>query len=176
MKKAISIVLTVVMLFAVCVPAFALVDISDTGLGKLDVITKTTTEDGKDAASYSVNIPSDAKIDWGAPSKDVSYSVESHLRRNERVRVVVSVGDSGNISGTMKTDPANGKVYELAYTLSGKGVDYTAEEPVVYNNAEEPAISQPVNVVINEEDWNKAVVERYQDTLTYTAEVVTVGE
>lgn len=169
MKKAISIALTVVMLFAVCVPAFALVDISDTGRGKLDVITKTTTEDGKDAARYSLYIPSDAEIDWGAPSKDVSYSVEAHLKRNDRVRVAVSG------SGTMKTDPANGKVYELAYTLSGEGVDYTAEEPVVYNNAEEPAISQLVNVVIDIEDWNKAVVERYTDTLTYEAEVVTVG-
>lgn len=164
MKKAISIVLTVVMLFAVCVPAFAMVDISDTGKGDLTVKTTTTTEEGKDAADYSVKIPADADIAWGTPSKDVSYTVESHLKRNQAVKVYVSG------SGEMKTDPANGDIYTLAYTLDGAGVDFTTDKPTVY-----PEAKQEVLVLISEDDWNKAVVESYSDVLTYTSEVVTVG-
>lgn len=161
MKKAISIVLTVVMLFAVCIPAFAMQDISETGSGNLKVTTLTTTEDGKDAADYEVNIPPDTYIAWGTPSTDVGYYVESHLKRNQAVRVVVSG------SFEMKTDPANGEPYSIAYTLGGGGVDYTAGHPVV-------AEKQEVNVLIDSDVWNRAVVESYSDVLTYTSEVVTV--
>lgn len=163
MKKAISIVLTVVMLFAVCIPVFAMQDISETGSGNLTVTTLTTTEDGKNAADYSVSIPADTDIAWGTPSTDVGYYVESHLKRNQAVRVVVS----GSLK--MKTDPANGEPYSIAYTLGGDGVDYTAGHPVVYE-----AEKQEVNVLIDSDVWNRAVVESYSDVLTYTSEVVTV--
>ena len=45
MKKAISVVLALVMLFAVCVPAFA-ADISATGTGDVIVSTSTKTATG----------------------------------------------------------------------------------------------------------------------------------
>lgn len=163
MKKAISLVLTVVMLFAVCVTAFAATDISETGKGDVTVKTTTVTDDGKDAADYSVTIPADTEINWGTELTDVSYTVESHLRRNQAVKVDVAG------SGTMKTDPANGEVYELAYTLEG-ATAYTADHPVVY-----PAATQGVNVLIAKDAWNTAVVETYSDILTYTAEVVAIG-
>lgn len=165
MKKAISIVLTVIMLFAVCVPAFAATDISKTdGKGEIIVSTTTTTESGDDAETYSVTIPADTQIAWGTLTTDVSYSVESHLSRNKAVNVTVA----GNENGTMKTDPANGEVYTLAYTLDG-AVDYTADHPVVY-----PAATQAVNVLVDELAWNTAVVESYSDILTYTSQIVTV--
>lgn len=162
MKKTVSIVLAVVMLFAVCVPAFA-ADISDTGSGNVTVSTLTTKEDGSDATDYIVEIPADTQIAWGTPSTDVGYTVESHLMRNQAVKVTVTG------SGTMKTDPANGDVYSLAYTLDGAGRDYTAAGPVVY-----AAERQTVNVLISENAWNEAVVESYSDVLTYASEVVTV--
>lgn len=162
MKKTVSIVLAVVMLFAVCVPAFA-ADISDTGSGNVTVSTLTTKEDGSDATDYIVEIPADTQIAWGTPSTDVGYTVESHLMRNQAVKVTVTG------SGTMKTDPANGDVYPLAYTLDGAGRDYTASSPVVY-----AAERQTVNVLISENAWNEAVVESYSDVLTYTSEIVTI--
>lgn len=156
MKKAISIVLALVMLFAVCVPAFA-ADISATGTGDVIVSTSTKTESGEDAAAYTVTIPADTTIAWGTPSTDVSYTVESHLTRDKAVAVAVTG------SGEMKT--VDGK-YTLAYTLDG-ATAFTAASPVVY-----PAAAQAVNVLIAADDWNTAIVESYSDVLTYTAELV----
>lgn len=160
MKKAISIVLTVVMLFAVCVPAFAARDISEAGSGDVIVKTLTTKENGDNAEDYFVIIPIDTDIAWETERTDVSYSVESHLARNKAVKVTVSG------SGEMKT--ADG-AYSIAYSLDGTGVDYTADRPTVY-----PAETQKVDVVVEKDAWNKAVVETYSDILTYTAEVVSV--
>lgn len=160
MKKAISLVLTVVMLFAVCVPAFAATDISQThGEGKVNVITETKTDTGEDAETYSVIIPADTKIAWGTISTDVSYSVESHLSRNKAVNVAVTG------SGEMTTEDMK---YSLPYTLEGVLV-YHGSRPVVY-----PAETQTVNVVITEDSWKNAVVESYSDVLTYESEVIIV--
>lgn len=160
MKKAISVVLTFIMLFAVCVPAFAATDISKTGgTGEVTVKTTTKTESGDDAETYSVTIPADTQIAWGTISTDVSYTVESHLSRNKAVAVAVAG------SGEMKTEDG---AYALAYTLDG-AVEYVADRPVVY-----PAAAQAVNVLIAEDSWNTAVVESYSDVLTYTSEVVAI--
>lgn len=158
MKKAISVVLTLIMLFAVCVPAFAATDISKTnGIGDVTVKTTTKYENGDDAETYSVTIPADTDIAWGTPEVDVSYTVESHLSRNKAVTVSVSG------SGEMKTEDGE---YTLAYTLDG-AVEYVADRPTVY-----PAATQELKVLIDMYDWNTAVVESYSDVLTYTSEVV----
>lgn len=160
MKKTLSVVLALVMLFAVCVPAFAATeptDISAVGSGTVMVETSTKTETGEDAADYTVTIPADTTIAWGAPSTDVGYTVESHLTRDKVVAVTVA----GN--GKMKT--ADGK-YTLAYTLDGAEA-FTADFPVIY-----PAAKQALSVLIDDDAWNKAVVESYSDILTYTSELV----
>lgn len=156
MKKAISVALALVMLFAVCIPAFA-ADISATGTGDVIVSTSTKTATGEDAETYTVTIPADTTIAWGTESTDVSYTVESHLARNKAVSVAVAG------SGEMKTVDG---AYTLAYTLDG-ATAFTAEHPVVY-----PAAAQAINVLIAADDWNTAVVESYSDVLTYTAEVI----
>lgn len=159
MKKAISVVLALVMLFAVCVPAFA-ADISADGKGDVIVSTSTKTETGEDAETYTVVIPADTTIAWGTESTDVGYTVESHLARNKAVAVAVTG------SGEMKTVDG---AYTLAYTLDG-ATAFQADHPVVY-----PAAVQAVNVLIAADDWNRAVVESYSDILTYTAEIVAVA-
>lgn len=162
MKKALSVALALVMLFAVCVPAFAAAestDISATGSGTVMVETSTKTETGEDAADYKVTIPADTIIAWGAPSTDVGYTVESHLTRDKVVAVTVT----GSADKEMKT--ADGK-YKLAYELDGKTA-FTADHPVIY-----PAAKQALSVLIDEDAWNHAVVESYSDILTYTSELV----
>lgn len=169
MKKTLAIVLTVVMLFAVCVPAFAVpteqVITTTPGSGDIIVKTLTTDENGKNAERFALTIPGDTDITWGVEGTDVSYSVESHLARNKAVKVTVS--GSGDVDN-YKMTTADG-AYGIAYKLEGLGVDYTAVRPTVY-----PAEMQKVDVVVDADAWNKAVVESYSDILTYTAEVVTV--
>ena len=162
MKKVLSLALAVVMLFAVCVPAFAAADPTKLNQmpeqsGDVLVKTSTTTETGEDAAAFVVTIPADTTLYWKQPSADVGYSVESHLTRNKAVSVTVAT------DGTMKT--ADG-AYTLAYTLEGADV-YVADHPVVY-----PAAPQALTLLVSEDAWNYAVVEEYVGTLTYTAAVV----
>ncbi len=158
MKKIISIVMALVMMMAICVPAFA------EPVGDIDINTSTLKDTDGDnvgdteAEDYTVTIPADTTIPWGKESTDVSYSVESHLKRDHRVKVTVT----GN--GVMAT--ADGE-YTLAYTLTG--ADFQGDVPTIY-----PAATQTVTVDVTLDDWNTAVVEEYKDVLTYSAEIVTV--
>lgn len=158
MKKVLSLCLAVVMLFAVCVPAFAAtLNTMPEQSGDVLVKTSTTDENGESAEKFAVIIPADTTLYWGQPSADVGYSVESHLTRNKAVSVSVAA------NGEMKTADAK---YSLAYTLEG-ATEYKADKAVVY-----PAAAQALTLNVSADDWNYAVVEEYVGTLTYTAAVV----
>lgn len=169
MKKALSVLVALMMLVALCVPAFA-ADIVADGTG--DTIIKTSTlkdTDGDgvgdtDAEGFKVTIPADTVIPWGTEATDVSYMVEAHLARGKAVSVAVTG------SGTMKTADA---VYEIPYALDGTA-NFVAANPWVYDTVNDTGVTQPLTVQIAADDWNTAVVEAYQDTLTYTVSVVTV--
>ena len=169
MKKALSVLVALMMLVAFCVPAFA-ADIVADGTG--DTIIKTSTlkdtnGDGvgdTDAEGFKVTIPADTVIPWGTEATDVSYMVEAHLARGKAVSVAVTG------SGTMKTADA---VYEIPYTLDGTA-NFVAANPWVYDTVNDTGVTHPLTVQIAADDWNTAVVEAYQDTLTYTVSVVTV--
>lgn len=173
MKKFLSIALALVMVCALMVPAFAAEITGDSTQvvgSPAEVVIKTSTlkdtdGDGKgdtSAESFTVVIPADTVIPWGTASTDVGYTVESHLTRNKQVTVTVAG------SGSMKT--VDGK-YTLAYTLDG-ATAYAAGAEVVYGTADEPGVKQALNVLVADDDWNRAVVEEYSDILTYTAAVV----
>ena len=169
MKKVLSVLVALTMLAALCIPAFA-ADIVADGTG--DTIIKTSTlkdTDGDgvgdtEAEGFKVSIPADTVIPWGTAATDVSYTVEAHLARGKAVSVAVSG------SGTMKTADT---VYEIPYTLDGT-TNFVAVNPWVYDTANDTGVTQPLTVQIAADDWNTAVVEAYQDTLTYTVSVVTV--
>lgn len=169
MKKVLSVLVALTMLAALCIPAFA-ADIVAEGTG--DTIIKTSTlkdTDGDgvgdtDAEGFKVTIPADTVIPWGTAATDVSYMVEAHLARGKAVSVAVSG------SGTMKTVDG---VYAIPYTLDGT-TNFVAANPWVYDTVNDTGITQPLTVQIAADDWNTAVVEAYQDTLTYTVSAVTV--
>ena len=169
MKKVLSVLVALTMLAALCIPAFA-ADIVAEGTG--DTIIKTSTlkdTDGDgvgdtDAEGFKVTIPADTVIPWGTAETDVSYMVEAHLARGKAISVAVSG------SGTMKTVDG---VYEIPYTLDGT-TNFVATNPWVYDTVNDTGVTQPLTVQIAADDWNTAVVEAYQDTLTYTVSAVTV--
>ena len=164
MKKVLSFAMALVMMMAVMVPAFA-VELNanpDSADVVIDTSTlKDTDGDGigdTDAEEYTVTIPADTTIPWGTETTDVSYTVETHLKRDGNIVVMVTG------AGVMKTVDG---AYEIPYTLTGEGVAYRAEGvPTIY-----PAYTAEVKVNIAADDWNSAVVEEYSDILTYTAEI-----
>lgn len=167
MKKTVSVLLSVLMLFALCVPAFAAekkqtikepAPKSGTTLVKTD-LSELVSPDGY----FTVTIPADTAIKWGSTTAvDLSYTVESHLTRAKRLNVAVEA------SGAMKTTDG---AYSIAYQLNNGGeTAYHATEPVVF-----PAVTCPLNLTVAQADWNRAVVEVYSDTLTFNVSVVTVA-
>ena len=163
MKKVLSFAMALVMMMAVMVPAFAAE--LKANPDEADVIINTSTlkdTDGdgvgdKDAEEYTVTIPADTTIPWGTEETNVSYTVESHLKRDGRVKVAVAG------ASVMKTVDG---AYEIPYTLAGEGVAFASDVPTIY-----PAATKNVTVAISADDWNSAVVEEYKDILTYTAEI-----
>lgn len=158
MKKVISVLLAVAMLAALMVPAFALDQ--DNPTGEAIVKTSTQTEGGEDAWNYNVSIPAETVIAWGAESTDLEgVTAEAHLYYGEKLYVSVAGNDK------MVYTPEEGTTFELPYALAGDTA-YESEGPVVY-----PAAALDLKVNVAADDWNKAVVGEYSDTLTFTAEV-----
>lgn len=158
MKKVISMLMTVAMLAALMVPAFALDQ--NTPSGDTIVKTSTTMEGGQDARRYTVTIPADTVIPWGAGvTKLTGYTAEAHLAYGEKLSVTVAG------SGNMTYSPEAGVTLELPYTLEGNTA-YVSAGPVVY-----PVANLALSVNITADDWNEAVVGAYQDTLNFTAEI-----
>lgn len=116
--------------------------------------------DGQDARRYTVTIPADTVIAWGAEKTDLTgYTAEAHLAYGEKLSVTVS----GN--GNMVYEPEAGTTLALPYTLEGDTA-YESAGPVVY-----PVATLALSVNITADDWNAAVVGEYQDTLTFTAAI-----
>lgn len=159
MKKIFAVALAVVMMFAVCVPAFAATITNETAeqAGQGHVYTDTSKIDG--AGSYTVSIPAEMPIEWGELESDAyEYSVVSNLRSGYSIKVDVSQNNE-----VMST--ADGQT--LAYTLKG---DLTAqtESPIVA----EGEFVKSVKVAVDADDWAAAPIDMYEDNATFTVTVV----
>lgn len=107
MKKVISLVIAFVMLFAVCVPAFADIEIkqdSPDQTGKTEV--RTNIDKVTEGYTYTVSIPADVQIDWNdTAEKEVNYTVTSQLLLGDQLTVAVAPDNAGAMKavGTDKT-------------------------------------------------------------------------
>lgn len=160
MKKVLSIALALVMMLAVCVPAFAANPITNTTEDNGQTVVKTSTqkENGEDAEHFSVTIPADTTIPWETEVTNLVYTVDSQLAYGKHLEVSVA----GNNVMKLAEDEAE----TLAYTLGGTTA-YVAAGPVV------KAADQDLTVTIAADAWANAIVGEYADTLTFTVEAVT---
>ena len=161
MKKIISIVLALVMMMAICVPAFAAVT-GGSNAGNDTIISTDTLkdEDGDgigetDPSWYTVTIPATQTLPWEATSSNIKYTVASQLKTGEAVKVTVDDADKA-----YKMTAAGG---ELKYSLENE----TFTAPSAVYDAE---TSVTVKVALN--DWKSVAIDSYTDTLTFTAEIV----
>ncbi len=159
MKKIISLALALVMMFAVCIPAFANTQYDN---GTAGSITKVVVDGVSDMGegSYTVTIPAEVNIPWGNEVTDVEYSIFCQLQTGKFVKVTVSSADNG----TMKNSTATAS---LKYTLSD--TTYTTTSSVVLASAPENA---GVKVNIPQNAWDGASIDKYSGTLTFTAELI----
>lgn len=166
MKKILAVVLSVIMLFAVCVPAFAVQTITDQTANTADARVYTSTEPAPGFAAYSVTIPAETQISWGTTKTVFSYGVKTQLELGKRL-AITAVSQSGTQemknAGTTSTLP-----YTFSYTNQAGVVNtlaYTTDTEVVDTN-------RTFNIDIASSAWDAAPIAEYQDYLTFTVEVV----
>ena len=161
MKKIIAIVMALVMMMAICVPAFAAVT-GGSNAGNDTIINtdtkKDTDNDGigdTEVAWYTVTIPATQEIFWEATTTDIEYKINSQLATGDFVKVTVAG------SGLLKKD---GSTATLAYAITD--TEYTATAEVVVDEAD------TVTIDTTNAAWATVPVDKYSDTLTFTAEIV----
>lgn len=127
--------------------------------GKPVTASFKVTYSGND--SYTVTIPADQKIDWGSPTYDASYSVETSLALGSTVSVSVKDTGGHNEPNTMICD----ETPEI--------IKYTSEN---FDTAESfrginPEGTKPQNApTIKVINWNECPPGKYTTKLTYTVE------
>lgn len=169
MKKYISLLLAAVMLFAASLPAFAATEINKGDAVQSatpDVFTKTTRENNKDAASYSVTIPADTEIEWSATGTEFTYRIKSQLEIGKRLNVKVIGENNENILLNSQTTS------KIPYAFSYPN-DNGVADSLNYTTAREVVdISRIFTIEIKEADWEAVPIARYADRLTFTVEVI----
>lgn len=149
MKKTISIVLALVMLFALCVPAFAeTIDKTTPQTGDTDVVTTFVDTD----ETYSVTYPATVSVAWGdTGAQDAKYTVTSALKIGAKLTVSAAANAGGTMTATGTTDT-------LTFTVqNGDPQDFTGA------NA---GVDSTTTVTIA--DFSAASVGEYTGTMTYT--------
>lgn len=172
MKKYVSLILTAVMLFAVCIPAFAAnINMGDAvQSANPDVFTKTTDENNQNPASYTVIIPADTEIPWGATSTEFQYSVSSQLEIGKSLKISV-IGENSEDKLTSDITSAT-----IPYKLSYSRADGTVEDSLSYNSNTEMInnLKRTFYVRIVSDDWNLVPVTEYKDYLTFGIDIVNI--
>lgn len=160
MKKVLSLALVFVLMFTICVPVFA---------GTLDATTSTGSTpvrvDGSTVgASFTVTIPATATITWGQTEKSVEYSVYSQLATGKGVKVTVNADADGKMKNAANTA-------FLEYSLKDGTTGYTTTNSVILpENAEKSSVV----VQIPTSNWDKASIDNYTGTLTFSAELTDI--
>lgn len=174
MKKLFAILLAVTMLASMATVASA-----------ASTTTLTTTVP---AASYTLNIPVDQKIPFGATSTNigcVTVTDATGFAEGKNLNVTLTYSDfvcSGvsttipyfvQMAGTnwQNTNSVGAYVenYISGATLVFEGLpstevrEYPRQEAVEFNS---------MNIIISSADWGKALAGDYSSTITFTAEVV----
>lgn len=153
MKKLISVVLALVMMMAICVPAFAATLNATTQSGNSTVLVDGVADKGD--GTYSVEIPASVDLTWGDTTKAGEYKITSQVQTEKRVKVALAKAKD-------LTNAAN-ETIEFAVADATTGI---ANSAVVNNEA------HTFNLTIDANEWAAASIAAYEGTITFTAELV----
>ena len=158
MKKVISLTLAFVLMFSICIPAFA----TDLTLGSQSGSSTVNVRKETAGASFVVTIPPTVDIKWETVETNIEYSISSQLATGTFVKVTVKA----DVDGKMKNTDNSAS---LDYSLKSNTTEYTTTKSVIPVDAPEKASAV---VTIPLENWRKASIDNYTGTLTFEATVV----
>lgn len=165
MKKILALALALVMMMAICVPAFATQTAND-GANTVDVVT---AYDATTDASYTVTIPAAISVAWDdeTTAYDAIYSVDSQLLVGASLNVTVAYdSDADDANNGVMTNPDT--TATLKYTLTGAG---TATFTGVNDGAKASTVGG-TDASITVAGFDAAPVGEYTGTITYSIEYV----
>ena len=172
MKKIFAILLAVAMLASMATVASA-----------ASTTTLTTTVP---AASYTLNIPADQKIDFGATKTNIgelSVTNSSGFAVGKNLNVTITY-DAFKCENTTTTIPFVVSVCRSDFPSSGYSVssgdsiaflgqgDGSVEKYVLYKDGAAGYRAESVIIDMVSTAWGKALAGEYTATITFTAEVV----
>ena len=177
MKKILSIALALVMMLAVCVPAFAAnKTITDQTAGdKTDTATIVTNTATVGDGYFTVSFPASSKIDWEIKENQSTYqmsgcSMEAHLKDGNKLQVVVAPAADTTVSnlttatGTMAWVGANSVTDTLTYTIDRAANTFLSAGAVQSKTTFTPTLTVT--------GWQNATVGDYQGTLSFAVTIV----
>lgn len=154
MKKYLSIVLAISMMFAICVPVFAedtvIDEDSNPQTANADVYTVYDTDDD----TYSVTIPASYEIDWDdTDAKKLVYTVTTDLIPGSKVAVSVAANNNGEMTRTAGDE-------KLKFTLANNTapVEFTGA-----NTNASPATAPTATIA----EFNQPI-DTYTGSVTFT--------
>lgn len=152
MKKIIAVALALVMVLAISVPAFAVVEINKgTQPQQAEVPVSTQLKEGQDSV-YTVSIPASIPVDWNTSETDADYDVTTNLLAGAKLTVSVVASANGEMTSSLTTDKLTLSVVN-GEPQSFVGVNST------------PAAHNAVKVQIS--GFDAAAPGEYTGTLTY---------
>lgn len=176
MRKVLSLALAFVLVVAAAPAAFA-----------ANTTTLTTTVP---PATYTLNIPADQTIDFGATSTDignvtVTDSTGFAHGKNLAVTVTYDAFKSDSVSttipfnlsqigssssGEQRTNLASGD--QLLFRHNSNGAVYERASILVSGASSYLYFIDNISLAVNSDAWGKALAGEYTGTITFTAEVV----
>lgn len=186
MKKLLAVVLALVMMFAVCVPAFATV----TNNGNSIVITGEENEPQQEAKAhvyttdelptgdhaYTVTIPAETEIIWKTEYTPFTYTVAAQLPLGKRLQIAVKSVNLDQLGAPRRLTNAGTESY-IPYTYAkptGVEGSYEEADSLSYTTTTEVLNSTPRTFYlhIQNADWTNIPVAQYEDHLTFVIDIV----
>ena len=177
MKKLFAIVLVVMMLASMATIVSA--------AGNTTVLTTTVP-----AATYTLNIPADQEIPFGATTTNIgaiSVTDAAGFAEGKNLSITLTYGDftCANVSTTIPmVINAIHKAVDGSGSSGTKAVDISSGDSLLFKGTSSGGVAVPrivtngyydlshLVVKIDSEDWGKALAGEYTATITFTAEVV----
>lgn len=174
MRKFLALALAIVMVFSMTIMASA----------ENTTVLTTTVPDAK----YTLNIPADQKIDFGAPETEIggvtvtdssgfaegknlkltlTFNPFSSNETSTTIPYVIKPGLATSIGGNIPLF-TSGKVI----TFRGQADGSATERPGIPLSNGNYADIVNLKVVVESADWGKALGGSYSSTITFTTEVV----
>lgn len=173
MKKLIAILLTSILFLSVSVNVFA------------DGTTTLTTT--VPAATYTLNIPADQEIAFGASQSRIGYITvtdSNGFAKGKDIQVTITYEpfSSDTVTTTIPYSLSISENNSYLTLQSGesiyfKGLDTgkVSEKPVASQNGNGSYELGGLDVIISSTSWGKALAGEYSSTITFTSEVVSSG-